>query len=130
MIPGSWLRKPDIAGIPGKLAAFQRPRDRVAVADLAAGGVDDVGAALHLGDQGVVEEVLGLGMERRVDRDHVADRHQRLGVWVVGHAELALNRLSTAEPIRPAATVPTCIPSRSYDLATQSAMFQPPLTTH
>src|SRR5687768_3272473 len=63
MIPGSRLREPDVSGIAGKLAAFQRPRDRVAVADLAPGGVDDVRAALHLGDQGVVEEMLGLRME-------------------------------------------------------------------
>ena len=55
--------------------------------------VDDVGAALHLGDERVVEEVLGLRMEGRVDRDHVADGHQRLGVQVVGHAEPALDLL-------------------------------------
>ena len=60
MISGSGLREPDVSGIACKLAAFQRPRDRIAVADLAAGGVDDVGAALHLGDERVVEEVLGL----------------------------------------------------------------------
>src|SRR6266516_1908214 len=93
VIPRSRLREPDITGIAGKLAAFQCPRDRVAVADLAAGGVDDVGAALHLGDEGVVEEVLGLRMEGRVDRDHVADGHHRLGVRVVGYAELALDLL-------------------------------------
>ena len=49
------------------------------------------GAALHLADQGVVEEVLGLWMEGCVDRDHVADGHHRLGVQVVGDAELALD---------------------------------------
>jgi hypothetical protein len=99
MIPGSRLREPDVSGIPGELAAFQRPRDRVAVADLAPGGIDDVRAALHLGDQGVVEEVLGLRMEGRVDRDHVADRHHRLGVRVVGHAEFALNLLGESVSI-------------------------------
>src|SRR5207247_11149428 len=93
MIPGSRLWEPDVSGIPGELAALQRPRDRVAVADLAPRGVDDIRAALHLGDQGVVEEVLGLRMEGRVDRDHVADTHQRLGVRMVGHAELALDLL-------------------------------------
>ena len=36
MIPGSRLWEPDVSGIAGKLAAFQRPRDRIAVADLAA----------------------------------------------------------------------------------------------
>src|SRR5262249_45874535 len=50
MILWSRLRKPDVSGISGQLAAFQRPRDRIAVADLAAGSVDDVRAALHLGD--------------------------------------------------------------------------------
>ena len=36
----------------------------------------------------------------------------------------------TAKPMRPAATVPTCIPSTSYERVTQSAMFQPLFTTH
>ncbi len=38
-------------------------------------------------------------------------------------------RLSTASPMRPAARTPTFIPSTSYDLATASAMFHPPLMT-
>jgi hypothetical protein len=46
MIPGSRLQEPDVSGIPGQLAAFQRPRDRIAIA-LAPGGVDDVRAALR-----------------------------------------------------------------------------------
>ena len=100
MIPRRGLWEPDVAGVPGKLAALERPRDRVAVADLAARGVDDVGAALHLGDQGVVEEVLGLGMQRRVDRDDVADSYERLDVRVEGHAELALDLLGKPVPIR------------------------------
>src|SRR5439155_495603 len=33
VILGSRLREPDVSGIPGQLAAFQRPRDRVAVTD-------------------------------------------------------------------------------------------------
>ena len=32
----------------------------------------------------------------------------------------------TASPMRPAATVPTFMPSRSYERSTLSAMFQPP----
>jgi hypothetical protein len=47
----------------------------------------------------------------------------------VGVVQLHVEGLEPAqhrEPMRPAATVPTCMPSRSYERATQSAMFQPP----
>jgi pyruvate dehydrogenase complex dehydrogenase (E1) component len=54
------------------LTAFARPRDRVAITDLAARGVHEIRAALHLADQLVVEEVLGLRMQRGVDRHYVA----------------------------------------------------------
>ena len=79
-----------------------------------------------------VEQVLGLRMERRVDRDDVADLDQLLRRRVPGDAELPLDsagkpvavqvvqphleRLQPTEqgePIRPAPTVPTCMPSRS-----------------
>ena len=85
------LREPHVARVSGELAALQRPHDGVAIADFAARGVHDVGAALHLGDELVVEEVLGLWMQRRVDRHHVADLHERLHVRVEREAKLLLN---------------------------------------
>ena len=90
------LREPDVAGIARELAALQRADDGVAVADLAARGVHEIGAALHHADQLVVEQVLGLGMQRRVDGDHVADLDQRLDVRVEGEAELLLDLLRQA----------------------------------
>ena len=73
MILRRGLREPDVAGIAGKLAALKRPGNRVAVADLAARRVDEIGAALHLRDHLFVEEIFGLRVQRRVDRDDVAD---------------------------------------------------------
>ena len=45
------LREPDVARIAGELAAFERAHDGIAIADLAARRVHEIGAALHLADQ-------------------------------------------------------------------------------
>src|ERR1700683_4608468 len=52
-----WLGEPDVAGVACELAALARRDDRVAVADLAARGVDQIGAPLHLRQQLRVEQV-------------------------------------------------------------------------
>src|SRR6516225_10253065 len=78
VVLGRGLWKPDVAGVGRELSAFQRAYDGVTVANLAASRVHDIAAALHHTDQLVVEHALGLGMERRVDGDHIADLHQRL----------------------------------------------------
>jgi hypothetical protein len=65
------LREPDVAGVPGKLSARERPDNGIAVADLAARRIDQVRAAFHRADERVVEQMLGLGVQRAVDRDHV-----------------------------------------------------------
>ena len=57
----------------------------------AAGGVDQVGPATHLADQLVVEHVLCLGVQRRVDGDHVAVRTISCVLGVEGQAELPLD---------------------------------------
>jgi len=44
VVLGRRLREPDVAGVAGQLAAAQRRRDGLAVADLAARGVDNVRA--------------------------------------------------------------------------------------
>ena len=75
------LRKPDVAGIAGELAAFERADDGVTVADFATRRVHEIRTALHFGDQLVVEEALGFRMKRRVDRDDVADFDHVLDDW-------------------------------------------------
>src|SRR5688500_5948333 len=58
MILRRWLRKPNVTGVTGELPAFQRPGNRIPVADLAPRCIDQVRAALQLADQRIVEEVL------------------------------------------------------------------------
>ena len=50
MVIGGWLGKPDVPRIPRQLAAFQGSYNGVTVANLAAGGVDDIGTTPHLAD--------------------------------------------------------------------------------
>src|SRR5688572_15474630 len=58
MVARRRLRKPDIASVASKLSALERTNYCIAVADLAASRVHDVGAAFHIGDQCVVEQIL------------------------------------------------------------------------
>ena len=67
------LREPDVTGISGELAALKSANNGIAVAYLATRGVHDVGAALHLPDEFVVEHMLGFGMQRAVDRNDIAN---------------------------------------------------------
>jgi hypothetical protein len=75
------LREPHIARITGELAAFQCPDNGVTVADLAACGIHQIGAAFHLADQRVVEKVFRLWMQWRIDRDYVADAYHHFDAW-------------------------------------------------
>jgi len=72
MIARRRLREPDVTGITGELSTLERTNDGIAIADLAARGVHEVGAALHLRDQCIVEQALRLRVQRCVDRDDVA----------------------------------------------------------
>src|SRR5580693_2905631 len=49
------LWEPDVSGVARELSAFEPPHDGVAIADLAACGVHEIGPALHLGEKLVVE---------------------------------------------------------------------------
>lgn len=93
------LGEPHGAGVAGELARLERPRDRVAIADLPPRGVHEVRAPLHLADQLVVEQVLRLGGQGGIDRDHVADRDERLGVRVERDSELLLDVGGEAVPV-------------------------------
>jgi hypothetical protein len=55
MVTRRWLREPHVSGVAAKLVAFESADDRVAIADLAARGVHEIGAALHLGEERTVE---------------------------------------------------------------------------
>ena len=93
MVLRRWLREPDIARIAGKLTAFERPHDGIAVADFSARRVHDISAALHLGNHSVVEEMLGLRMQRTIDGDDIADLDHVLDVWMPGQIEFFFHRL-------------------------------------
>src|SRR5438128_6971842 len=82
------LREPDVSCVAGELPAFEPTHDCVAVADLPASSVDQVGAPLHATDQLVVEEMFRFRVQWCVDRDDVADAHQRLDGRMEGHTEL------------------------------------------
>src|SRR5664279_5674366 len=58
MVLWRWLGEPDVAGVAGKLTRAERGGDVVAVGDLAARRVDEIGAALHRVDQPGVEQIL------------------------------------------------------------------------
>ncbi len=78
MITRSRLWEPHIPGVPRQLSTLESPDDGIAIADLAAGRVHEVRAALHFRDQCIVEEAFGLRVQRRVDRHDVAHADQRL----------------------------------------------------
>jgi hypothetical protein len=61
MVLGRGLRVPDVAStsISSELAGSQRTNDGVAIDQLATGRVDEIRAALRLGEHIVVEEVFG-----------------------------------------------------------------------
>lgn len=91
VVGGGGLGVPDVARVTGELSRLQGADDRVAVDDLGAGGVDDVGARPHGRQQLLVEEVLRLGVERGVDGDHVDVAGEFLGTRVEGQAQLLLD---------------------------------------
>ena len=79
----------DIAGVAGELARLERPHDRVSVADFSRA------ASMRYVPRRIVSRSSSSkspsvsGVQRRVDRDHVALGHHVLGALVVGEAELA-----------------------------------------
>jgi hypothetical protein len=63
-------------------------------------GIHQIRAPLHLADQCVVEQVLGLGMEWRMGGDDIANAHHRFDVSMVGKAQLSLNTFREPMAIR------------------------------
>lgn len=72
VVGGSRLGEPDIASVAGEVAGLEGGGDVLLDDNGAAGGVDQVGAGLHLGDELLVEEALCLLVQRAVDGDDVA----------------------------------------------------------
>src|SRR5680860_1739780 len=93
MVPRRGLREPDVARIARELTAFQCANHRVAVDDLAARRIHEVATALHHADKLVVEHVLGLWVQWRIDRDYIADLDERLDRLVIAEPKLFLQRL-------------------------------------
>ncbi len=99
MVRRRWLREPHVACIAGQLAALQRGRNGIAVAQLAACGVDQVGAALEVLQRLGIDHVLRLGVKRAIERDHVAYFGQAVEAGVVSEVQLLLDGLRQAVAI-------------------------------
>src|SRR5271165_4590891 len=99
MILGRRLWEPYVACITCELAAFERPYDRVTIANLAARGVYEIGPTLHFREQLVVEEVLRFRMKRRVDGHDVTDPDHVLDVGMPSKVQLLLDRVGEPVPI-------------------------------
>ena len=72
VVLGGGLGEPDVAAVAGEVARLEGVGDVLLDDDGAAGGIDEVGALLHLGDEVLVEEALGLLVQGAVDGDDVA----------------------------------------------------------
>src|SRR3984957_21222371 len=83
-----------------ELSAFERPHDRVTIADLAARGVHEIGPALHLGEKPVVKQVLSLRVKWRIDRDDIANLDHVFDIRMPFETEFLLDRFRKAVPIR------------------------------
>jgi hypothetical protein len=66
------------------------------VADLGSRRVHQVRPPAHLGEHGLVEEILGLRVERGVDRHDVTFGHHRRRIGVEGQVELTLDVVGQA----------------------------------
>lgn len=71
VVGGSRLGEPDITTVAGEVAGLEGGGDILLDDDGATGGVDEVRAGLHLGNEVLVEQALGLLVERAVDGDNV-----------------------------------------------------------
>jgi hypothetical protein len=70
------FREPHVSCIAREFPVLQGPDNGVPVANLAARCVYDLGAALHGANQCVIEQMLGLRMQRGVDGNYVTELHQ------------------------------------------------------
>jgi hypothetical protein len=71
VVVGGGLVVPDITTVTGEVTRLEGGGDVLLHNDSTTGGVDEVRALLHLGDEVLVEHTLGLLVERAVDGDNV-----------------------------------------------------------
>jgi hypothetical protein len=90
VVTRSGLGEPDITTVTGKVAGLEGGSDILLDDDGATGGVDEVRALLHLGEELLVEETLGLLMERAVDGDNITLGKHLLKVLDATAADLLL----------------------------------------
>lgn len=85
------LRKPDITSIARELTIFKSANNSVAVANLGARRVDEIGPALHALRKAFIEKAFGGRIERRVDRNNIAHFYHLFRGWVIVETKLTLN---------------------------------------
>jgi hypothetical protein len=78
VVLGSRLGEPDITTVSTEVTALESLGDILLHDDGTTGGVDEPGARLHLGNQFLVEQTLGLLVKRAVDGHDITLRHQLL----------------------------------------------------
>ena len=76
------LWKPDVSGVASEPPSLERADNGVALTDLAASRVHEVGPTLHFREQCIAEQTFRLGMQRRIDRDYVAHLDERFRIRV------------------------------------------------
>lgn len=87
---GGGLDVPDITTVSGEVAALESSGDVLLDDDGSTGGVDEVSTLLHLAEELLVEETLGLLVERAVDGDNVTLSQHLLEVLDTSAANLLL----------------------------------------
>lgn len=90
VVGGSGLGEPDITTIAGKVAALEGVSDILLDDDGTTGSVDEVRTLLHLADELLVEETLGLLVKRAVDGDNITLGQQLLQALNSAAANLSL----------------------------------------
>ena len=105
MVLGRGLRVPDVAStsISSELAGSQRTNDGVAIDQLATGRVEEIRAALRLGEHIVVEEVFGRGVERHLEIYDIHRLHQGLRIRIAGPYSARASKADQdrARPLKP-----------------------------
>ena len=72
------LREPDIAHVASNLSGLESLNNVLGDTDSSSSGVDEPGTILHVGNELLVEEALGGGVQRTVDGDNVTEREHLL----------------------------------------------------
>jgi hypothetical protein len=90
VVTRSGLGEPNITTVAGKVAGLEGGSDILLDDDGATGGVDEVRALLHLGDELLVEETLSLLVQRAVDGDNITLGKHLLKVLNTAAADLLL----------------------------------------